>query len=108
MARFDRKLLFQFAHPFQQFRQLLQGNDLPLRLPVRLGRASEPFFAIRDIVHDAGLSGYRNPVADFQVTRDAALSAKYHVIPYLSAAGDACLGNDKTVISENDVVADLN
>ncbi len=58
---------FQFCDSAAKLGELLDGEDLAFGPAVGLGGVAEPFFAIGDIVHDAGLGGDGDAVADFQV-----------------------------------------
>ena len=47
-------------------------------------------------------------IANFQVAGDAYLPGHNHVIPQLRTARNAALGDDKTMLTNSNVVADLN
>ena len=54
---FRAEPLLQLFHAAEQLGQLLQGDHLPLGLPIGLRGRPEPFLAVRDVVHHAGLGG---------------------------------------------------
>ena len=82
---------FQFRHPFEQFRQLAHGDELPLHFLVGLRGRTQPFAAGGNIRHHPGLPGDDYVVTNFQVSRDARLSGKDDVVAQLNAARDSDL-----------------
>src|SRR5208337_4018037 len=101
------QLLFQFGDALEQFRQILDGNQLALGLLVRLRGRAEPFFAVRNVVHHAGLRGDGDLIADFQMATDADLPGKDYIIAQLGAAGNADLRDDNAMLADFHVVGDL-
>ena len=86
---------------------MLYGDHLALGLAIGLSRGPEPFFAVGDVVHDAGLSPDRDAVANLQMTGETDLSAENHVVAQFGAARDASLRHDDAMLTEGDVVGDL-
>ncbi len=101
------ELLLQLFDAADQLGQLLQSDHLPLGLAVGLSRGPEPFLAVRDVVHHAGLGGDRDAVADLQVAGQSDLPAENHVVAQLGAPGDADLRDDDAMLTHGHVVRDL-
>src|SRR5262249_36978535 len=97
----------QFTDASQQIGKLLHRNHLPFGLAIGLGRCPDPFLAIGDVMHDAGLRGDLHAVADFQMARQADLPAQANITSEFRAAGDAGLGNNQAMFAHDDVVTDL-
>ena len=95
------------AHTPDQIRQMLQRDELPLGLTVGLGRGAQPFPAVGNIVHDAGLGGNDDFVADFEMARNAHLPGQGGVGADFGAARNADLRDHQTVFPNGDVVGDL-
>src|SRR5213075_1777193 len=85
----------QFSHASDQLGQLLNRENLPLRLPVRLRGVTKPFLAVRDIVHDTGLCGDDRFGADFQVASQADLAGESDEISKLGASRDPGLRHQR-------------
>ena len=85
-----------------------QSDDLSFRLTIRLGRVTEPFFAIRDIMHNAGLRGDGHAIADLQVACQSDLACQNDIISQFCAARNAGLRHNQTMLPNADVVRDLN
>ena len=96
----NAKLLFQFLDLSQQFRQLLKCEQLALHLPIGCSRRSPPFFAVFDIVHDAGLSGDCDAVTDLYMSGQSDLSSDYHVVAQLRAAGNPGLSHHEAMLPD--------
>ena len=106
--RFAAKFLFQCRHALEQLGQMLDGNHLALGLLVRLRGRAEPFLAVGNVVHHAGLRGDNNLIADLQMAADADLPGQHDVFAKLRAARDADLPDNDAVLADLDVVRDLN
>ena len=76
---------FQFVDTFEQLGQVVQGDDLTLGLAIRLSGIAEPFLAIRNVMHNAGLRSNRNAIANPQMSCEADLPCQDHVIAKFGA-----------------------
>ena len=58
-------------------------------------------------MHDAGLGGHGDAVADLEVAGQADLAGEDHVVAQLGAAGNADLRDDEAMLAHGHVVRDL-
>ena len=68
------ELFLDLRHAFEQVGEVVQSDHLAFGRSVGLGGGPEPFLAVRYVVHDAGLGGDGNAVADLEVSGESGVS----------------------------------
>ena len=98
------ELSLEFFHPF---RELCDGDELPLGLAVGLCRGAHPFFTCRDGMHHPRLSRNHRFVTDGEVTRNPRLPCQDDIPTNTTASCNAGLSDDDGMLSDDHVVAYL-
>ena len=65
---------------------MVNGNKLALGFPVRLRGRAEPFFAVGNAVHHAGLRGDGDLISNIKVSGEPDLSGENYIIAQPGAA----------------------
>ena len=98
---------FEFFDAGVKFFETTDVSQLNFGVAKRDGRGAEDHLFGANAFADSALGGDDGLVPDFDVADDADLASEGDIVAEFGASGDACLGDDEAVFSNDDIVGDL-